>query len=149
MSKQLTIDDARGSLTAHVAEKAHELRRKYGPHLGWNELLRILEDRAFVRYPCSIEFEAEPLQPGECACPVPIGDTPEQGFTMFVHPLFSLQLHLVPHLVLYQLVVVNYGAFASSDDAETFGAGALGLSRDEYYQCLCSLADQLMAAGCG
>ena len=37
--------------------------------------------------------------------------------------------------------------FASADDAETFGAGALGLSKDEYYEALCEMADQI--GGCG
>jgi hypothetical protein len=60
-----------------------------------------------------------------------------------VHPFYMLQLPMVPHLVLYQLVAVNYGGFASSDDAEAFGAAALGLSCDEYYNQLCELADQL------
>jgi hypothetical protein len=38
---------------------------------------------------------------------------------------------------------VNYGPFASPDDAETFGAAALGLDKDEYYARLCELADQI------
>jgi len=147
MSKQLTIDDARQSLTAHVADKACELRQKYGPRIGWTELRHMLDDRDVVRYPCTIEFDEKPLQPGECACPIPKGETPEDGFTIFVHPIFALQLDQVPHLVMYQLVVVNYGAFASPDDAETFGSVALGISRDDYYQCLCSLADQLAETG--
>jgi hypothetical protein len=53
---------------------------------------------------------------------------------------------ILPLLVLYQLVLVNYGEFASPDDAETFGAAATGLSRDEYYAELCEMEDQL--AGC-
>ena len=57
------------------------------------------------------------------------------------------QLPQVPWLVLYQLVLVNYGEFASPDDAETFGAAALGLDRDEYYARLCEMADQI--GGCG
>jgi hypothetical protein len=143
MSTQLTADDARESLTAHVAAKGAEIFEKYGPHIGWKELLRILEDRACVRYPCEIVFEAAALGPGEIAYPQPKGEKPEAGFTLFVHPLFMTQLKWVPHLVLYQLVLVNYGEFASSDDAETFGASALGISRDDYYGILCGLADQL------
>ena len=45
--------------------------------------------------------------------------------------------------MLYQLVVVNYGDFASADDALTFGATALGLTDDEYYQKICELAEPL------
>ena len=96
-----------------------------------------------MRYPCEIVFDAAPLQAGEFAHPVAKGDRPEDGFTMYVHPFFMMQLDQVPLLVLYQLVLVNYGAFASPEDAETFGAAALGLAKDEYYHALCRLADEL------
>lgn len=143
MNQPPSSDEARQSLNAHVAEKAAELRAKYGPHIGSRELERILADRSQVRYPCRLVFDATALQPGEFACPVPLGPRPEDGFAMHVHPYFAAQPDRVPYLVLYQLVVVNYGAFASADDAETFGAGVLGLSKDEYYRQVCALADEL------
>ena len=146
MATTLTADDAKQSLNGHVAAKGAEINAKYGPEIGWQELQQILEDKAFCRYPCKIEVSAEFLQPGELAYPAARGEKPEDGFTMYVHPFFMTQLSSVPHLVLYQLVVVNYGEFASSDDAETFGANALGLSRDDYYNALCELADQI--GGC-
>lgn len=62
----------------------------------------------------------------------------------------------MPYLVYYQLVVVNYGEFASPQDAETVGAAALGLTVDAYYTEICELADLLGAGidpgtemGCG
>jgi hypothetical protein len=143
MAIQLTAEDARQSLNGHVAAKGREIRAKYGPHIGWKELLRILADRACVRYPCEIVFDAGALEPGEFAHPAAKGERPEEGFTMYVHPFFMTQLEHVSGLVLYQLVLVNYGEFASADDAETFGAAALGISRNEYYQILCGLADQV------
>jgi hypothetical protein len=159
MAKQLTADDAKQSLTAHVEAKGLEIFAKYGPRIGWGGLQRLLADRAFVRYPCEIVFDAAQLLPGEFAQPVQKGERPEDGFTMFVHPLFMAQLDRVPALALYQLVAVNYGVFASSDDAEAFGAAALGLTRDEYYDLICDCADQLgtgleaetfdAPAGCG
>jgi hypothetical protein len=147
MPKQLTVDDFKQSLNAHVAAKGEEIHVRYGPHIGWAELQRILNDRAAVRYPCELVFDASALQAGEFAHPIPKGACPEDGFTMFVHPYFMTQLEYVPWLVLYQLVCVNYGEFASADDAETFGAAALGISRDDYYAKLCELADQI--GGCG
>jgi hypothetical protein len=143
MSTQLTSDDARQSLTAHVALKGLEIREKYGPHIGWQELNRMLQDRECVRYPCQVVFDAEPLLEGEFAHPMPLGTAPEEGFTMYVHPFFQTDLAQVPLLVLYQLVSVNYGQFASGEDAETFGAAVLGLSKDDYYNALCALADQV------
>ena len=143
MSKQLTIDDARQSLGAHLAAKGAEICQRYGPHLGWNELQQVLGDRTCVRYPCEIRFEAEPLLPGEFAHPVAKGARPEEGFTIYVHPFYQTQIARVPYLVLYQLVLVNYGVFASADDAETFGSQALGLGKEEYYAALCELADAI------
>src|SRR4051812_15131189 len=143
MATQLTADDAKQSLNAHVAAKGAEIFEKYGPTIGWKQLLQLLEDRACVRYPCQVAFDAAPLGPGEFAHPVPKSENPEDGFSMCVHPCFMTQLRYVPYLVLYQLVLVNYGQFASADDAETFGASALGLAKDEYYQTLCELADLL------
>lgn len=147
MSKQLTVDDFQQSLNVHVAAKGDEIREKYGPHIGWNELLKVLEDRSLVRYPCEIIFDAAPLQEDEFAHPVANGEQPEEGFKIYVHPFFATQLPRVPYLVLYQLVVVNYGEFASADDAEIFGASALGISKEEYYAALCEMADQLGECG--
>ena len=149
---KLTADDARQSLTAHVAAKGLEIREKYGPVIGWSELLRILEDRSACRYPCKVVFAAEPLQSGEFAYPVPNGERPEDGFTLCVHPYFAAQRELAVYLVLYQLVAVNYGEFVSAQDAEIFGASALGLTNDAYYQALCEMADAMdgcQEAGCG
>jgi len=143
MPTQLTTEDFKQSLNSHVAAKGEEIRAKFGPNIGWDELHRILEDRACVRYPCVIRFGSQQLLDGEAAHPVSKGDRPEDGFTIVVHPLFASELTGVVHLVLYQLVLVNYGEFASSDDAETFGSAVLGLSKDEYYQGLCELADRL------
>lgn len=135
--------DPRQSLNAHVASKGAEIFEKYGPRIGWQELQRILRDEACVRYPCEVAFDAAPLRAGEFAHPIPKGNRPEDGFVMHVHPVFESQLDSVPWLVLYQLVLVNYGEFASADDAETFGASALGVTREEYYRGVCALADQL------
>ncbi len=145
MSYQLTAEDARQSLTAHVAAKGAEIHAKYGPRIGWPQLLHILQDRTLVRYPCEIVFEASQLQPGEMAYPIGQGPRPEDGFKLYVHPYFMTQPERVSYVVLYQLVLVNYGAFASADDAETFGASVLGLSKDEYYAALCQMADEVMA----
>lgn len=143
MDRKLTIEDARQSLASHAEEKGRQLHEKYGPHIGWSELRKILEDRSLVRYPCEIVFDASGLLEGEFAHPLPNSKRPEDGFKLHIHPLFMTQLDRVPLLVLYQLVLVNYGEFASAEDAECFGAAALGMAREEYYQGLCELADQI------
>ena len=148
MAAAPSAHDARQSLNASAAAIGAEIYAKYGPRIGWTQLLQILGDRSCARYPCEIVFDAVPLQAGEFAHPVAKGDQPRDGFTRYVHPIFMMQLEQVPLLVLYQLVLVNYGAFASPEDAETFGAAALGLSKDEYYHALCGLAEGMEQTVC-
>ena len=149
MSACPTPATAKHSLGDHVADKGAQLYAKYGPRIARQQLQEVLLDRSLVRYPCTVDFSTDGLRDGELAYPHPLGDTPEDGFSIRVHPLFMTELELVPHLVLYQLVAVNYGEFASSDDAEAFGAAALGLDPQDYYDSLCRLADQLDGCGCG
>ena len=47
------------------------------------------------------------------------------------------------YLVLYQLVLVNYGPVATADEPETYGSTALGLTRDQFYSALCELSGQI------
>jgi hypothetical protein len=143
MSKQLTSDDFKESLNLHVASKGDEIREKYGTDIGWNELVEILNDRTVVRYPSEVVFDNAPLLEGELAHAEPNSENPQDGYKIFVHPFLSLQLSRVPHVVLYQLVRVNYGEFASPDDAETFGATVLGLAKDDYYHLLCAITDEI------
>jgi hypothetical protein len=141
MARTLTTEDVKQTLADHAAAKGSEIFCKYGPRIGWSELLRLLEDRDYVRYPCVIVFDALHLQAGEFAHPLPVGSRPEDGFNLYVHPHLQADSAAVVAAVLYQLVVVNYGAFASGDDAEMFGAAALGLTRDEFYARICAIAD--------
>jgi hypothetical protein len=106
-------------------------------------LINLLQDRACVFFPCELRFDASPLLPGEFAHALAKGATPEEGFTIYLHPLFEQQREQVPYLVLHQLVLVNHGETATADDAEVFGSLASGLSKDEYYRVLCELSDQV------
>jgi hypothetical protein len=143
MATQLTAEDARQSMEAHAAAKGMEMREKYGPTIGWGQLLKIVADPKLVRYRCEIVFDAGALEEDECAHAQPKGDHPSMGFTIFIHPFFASQPPQAVQLALYQLVSVNYGPFASADDAEALGSAALGISKDQYYQQLCQIADQL------
>jgi len=143
MAIQLTAEDGRQSMEAHAASKGAEIRDKYGPEIGWGQLQEILKDRTLVRYPCELVFDSNALVPGECANAQPKSDDPAEGFTIYIHPFFVSQPADALALALYQLVVVNYGPFASADDAEAFSAAAFGISKDELYDRMCQIADQL------
>ncbi len=143
MVRQVKPHSTGQALSEQLAAQAAAVRLKYGPHMGWPQLLQLLADRSFTHYPCEVRFDAEPLLPGEFAHTVPQGLTPEIGFVIYVHPMYRERLPELLYLVLHQLVVVNHGLAASAEDAETFGALALGLSREEYYRILCELSARL------
>jgi hypothetical protein len=143
MAQILTLDDARSSLSGHLADRGAAIHAKYGPSVGWAELQKILQDKECCRYPVEIAFAETHLQDGEFAHPVAKSEDPNDGYVMEVHPFFATEPAVVPALVLYQLVLVNYGDFASPEDAETFGAAVLGIDREAYYDQLCELADMV------
>src|SRR5437588_486314 len=124
MARQFNIEHVHRSLAAELLAKANEIRHKYGPQIGWEELQRVLADREFAPFPCEIRFDAEPLLPGEFGHPVAKGPTRDDGYIIYIHPFYATQLASVPYLVLHQLVLINYGESATADDAETFGSVA-------------------------
>jgi len=142
-ARHFTSESAHRRVSAELVTKAVELRQKYGPDIDWEKLQRLLHDPQFAPFPCEIRFDSTPLLPGEFGHPVPKGAGQDQGYILYLHPQYASQLARVPYLVLHQLVLVNYGESATADDAEVFGALALGLSKEAYYQALCELSGQL------
>jgi hypothetical protein len=143
MARRANPASRRELLRSLVQAEASEVCTRYGPAIGWDDLLRLLQDRVCVHFPCELSFDATPLLPGEFAHALPKGPKPEDGFTIYVHPTFEQQRHHVPYLVLHQLALVNHSDAASADDAELYGSLALGLSEEEYRSTLCRLSGQL------
>lgn len=141
--RQLTEEDARESLQNHILVKAGEARAKYGNDIGHAEILEILDDREVVRYPVRLVFACDALHEGEFGFVQPIGKSPAEGFILHIHPAFKDREDVLPLLIAYQLVVVNYGEIATGNEAELFGATLLGIDVDDYYERLCTLADSL------
>lgn len=139
----LTEQDGRTALREHAEAKAREARLGLGLYVDADAIVRVLDDRAVVRYPVGIRFDAEPLEPGEFAWPMPLGDHPSEGFCLFIHPWFESQPQVWPLLIAYHIPSINYGDIVSHDDAECYGAALLGLSPEEYYRALCELADSI------
>jgi hypothetical protein len=143
MARHLKGEDVHQLLTADLPAKAANIRQRYGPEIGWDQLQELLRDPEVTPFPCEVRFDATPLLPGEFGHPVAKGELKEHGFIIYLHPQFATQLSQVPYLVLHQLVLINYGEVATPEDAETFGAIALGLSKDAYYRVLCELSSQI------
>ncbi|MCP3978874.1 MAG: hypothetical protein GY716_06025 [bacterium] len=144
MEHQPTAEDARIALRSHVEDRALEARRQYG-EIDWAAMQRMLGDSTVVRFPTEIRFDAGPLESGEFAYPQQLGDRPEQGFHLIVHPAFAERHDVLPLLVAYQLVRINYGEIVTHEEAELFGAKLLGLDPDDYYRTLCELVDGIPA----
>ncbi len=143
MAKIANAAARRQAMSVQIAAEGAEVGAKYGPEIGWDKLLRLLQDRRVVKFPCDLCFDSVPLLPGEFAHAALKGVTPEDGYTIFVHPVYQGELHRVSYLVLHRLVLVNHGQGATAEDAETFGSLALGLSKEEYYNALCDLSAQI------
>lgn len=145
MNPRPTAEEAQQSLRDHVVAKATDARLRRAGCIDRDEMMRLLEDRAVVRYPLGVRFDAEPLLSGEFACLESLGDHPSDGFCLYIHPMFQGVDDLIPLLIAYYIPSVNYGEVASHVEAELFGATLLGIDVEEYYKILCSVADTVSA----
>jgi hypothetical protein len=158
--RTVTEDELKSSVTEHVAERARAIRDKYGPDIDYPTLLEVLEDRECVRYPVTIQFDTSRIDPGMFAFSESVFEEPERPeyeededfadylkvtgkYNIVVHEAFKDRLDLLPGLVLYHLVAVNYADLATAMDAEIFGSTVLGMDQDDYYALLCEAADSL------
>ncbi len=138
-----TEADGRQALRDHLLERAAQARRKHGPHIGPDEIRRILDDREVMRYPTGLRFDAEPLRPGEFALAVALGTHPRAGFCLYVHPRFEQRPEAWAALLAYHIPPINYGDIVTPEDCEHFGAFLLGLGVEEYYARLCGYCDEI------
>lgn len=141
---QLTLEDGRRALGVHLLEKGHKLHQKYGKFIDEETLLKILEDREFVRFPTRIVFDSSRIEKGMFALAQRVSRDSSDGYIIFVHEYFKTRRGDLPAAVFYHLVTVNYGDFATCNEAEEFGSAALGLDKEYYYQYVCRLADQIV-----
>ncbi len=140
---KVTAEDGLRALRDHVVDTARRARARYGGRIDYATIRRMLSDELVVRYPVELRFDAEPLEPGEFAYVEQLGTHPAQGFVLYVHPRFRNREELLPLLIAYHLVRVNYGLVATHEEAELFGSTLLGLDREAYYRRLCEAADEI------
>ncbi len=143
MERKLTEQDGKLALRDHVIAKAAAARLDRGMYIDAEAIIKLLDDREAVRYPTGVRFDAEPLESGEFAWLMPLGDTPAEGFCLFIHPWFETQPDAWPLIIPYYIPCVNYGEIVSEEECEFYGASLLGLERENYYQALCELADSI------
>jgi len=132
-----------GAVTVHAEEKAVEIRDKYGPDIDYPVLLQILGDRKSIRNPVEIRFSSTAIEPGLFAVTESFSENPADGYSITLHESFRNRPEVLPALILYQAVIINYGDLATAIDAEVFGAGVLGMERDAYYDLIVDLTDSI------
>ena len=140
---RLTLEDGRRALAVHCLDKGHKLRQKYGKAIDHELLKTILKDEEFVRYPVRLRFDSTKVEKGMFAVTESVSADASAGFIIYIHECFKKRLGDVPALVFYHVVAINYGEFATHNEAEEFGSSALGMGKEAYYQLLCYLTDQI------
>ncbi len=140
---KLTLEDGRRAAGAHALERGHQLKLKYGNFVDRETLDRILLDRDFVRHPTRLKFSRDNLEPGMFGHAERSGDKASDGYIIYVHEHFEDRPGDLAALVFYLLVTVNYGDFATYNEAEEFGSSAMGMGKEEYYNYICRLADSI------
>jgi hypothetical protein len=113
-------------LGVHVLQKGSDLRKKYGSFLDYETLLKIFKDEEFVRFPTRIIFDSSKVEKGMFAVVEKEADEPTKSYVIYVHEHFQKRSGDLPAIVLYHVVTVNYGDFATHNEAEEFGSAALG-----------------------
>ncbi|MCB9848249.1 MAG: hypothetical protein H6814_07520 [Phycisphaeraceae bacterium] len=140
---RLSESDATAALRDHLVARATEARLSRGLYIDAEAIMSLLDDRSLVRYPVGVRFDDLPLEPGEFAWPMPLGDRPADGYCLFINPWFRNQPDAWPLLIAYHIPSVNYGDIVAPEDAEAFGAALLGIDTDTYYNALCELVDSI------
>jgi len=133
------------AVSLHAHERARELRERYGPVIDYQTVLAMLEDRKSSRFPVTLHFTTDGIEPGMFARTEAVSENPEEGYVIHIHSHFEQRPDLLPSLILYQLVLVNYGDLATANDAELFGSTILGMEREAYYAHITTITDELWA----
>ncbi|MCM8857626.1 MAG: hypothetical protein LC541_18310 [Candidatus Thiodiazotropha sp.] len=131
------------AVSKHAIEKAKEIRSRYGPDIDYPTLLQLFEDRRCIRHPVEIRFVSDGIEPGLFGKTELVSDNPDDGYVISLHQQFESQPEVLPALILYQSVLVNYGDLATADDAELFASTVLDLDREIYYTQIVTLTDAL------
>ena len=143
---KLTEEDGYEALKGHAVDKALLARSRYGPSFDETSMTRLLADPEVVRFPTLLQFDASSLMPGEFAWARALGERPSDGFALIIHPHFEGRWDVLPLLIGYHIVSINYLDVATQDEAELFGAALLGMEVLDYYDQLCALADSIPGA---
>ena len=142
---KLNLEDGKRALVDHARERGAEIFAKYGPDYTPEVLAQILKDDTCVRFPVELGFDRKHIEPGLFAICEPVNEEkPSDGYSLLLHEHFQNDATAIAPLLFYHLVRINYGEFATHSDAEAFGAAAMGMEEEAYYQRVVELVDGIV-----
>jgi hypothetical protein len=134
--------EAEDALLAHMLERADAARARHGGALGPRNMEAVLLDGESVRFPSRIVYGDGPLDAHQFAQPEP--DPADPGaYLIYLRPKLAERPDLAALAVSYVIPLINYGAVVRTRHVERYGARLMELSRDEYFERLCAMADWL------
>lgn len=145
MGKKLTVEDGKNALEEHITTKAFEILEKYNNITSMSQLFVLLQDRDYVRFPTTIEYSDE-IDSETFGYAEKKSEDCQDGYKILIKKEFENNPSLVVPMVIYLLVTVNYGEFATFKEAEIFGSILCGIDQEDYYNLLCNAVDQLKSS---
>ena len=144
------------ALLGHLVAQAQVAHAKYAP-FDSGSLEAWLADPECLRHPVRLVHEFGPMAMHQFAhVDLDWRNTEADGRVIYLRPLLRERPDLVLLAVAYMVPVVNYGDVVTDAHCLAYGATLLGLTEDEYYLQICSVADFVGAetrfpgqSGCG
>lgn len=134
------------SLHDHLQAQAVVAHQKYAPLVA-DKLDALLHDPECLRHPVRLVFEFGEMAMHQFAQPdIDWRNQEQDGRVLYLRPLLRNRPDLVVLAVSYMIPVINYTDIVTDEHCLGYGAALLGLTKEEYYQRLCMLADSVGAA---
>ncbi len=140
-SAPMQDDEAIAALSDHAAEAAQRARTALGGNLVAANLDAFLRDRACLRVPTELRFDGLGLDPHQFAHPAFLTENGERLCVLHIRPEYENLPDTHAYIVAYMAAAINYGAAASAELCETFGAALMGMATADFYAEVCRIAD--------
>ena len=134
-------DEAVAALSRHAAEAAQRARAALGGNLDAANLDAFLSARTGLRLPTELSFDGLGLDPHQFATPAFVTENGERRCILHIRPQYEDLPDTHAYIVAYMASAINYGAAASAELCETYGATLLGMETVDFYTEVCRIAD--------
>ena len=134
-------DEAVAALSLHAVEAAQRARTALGGKLDAANLDEFLSSRTCLRLPTELRFDGLGLDPHQFATPAFVTENGERRCILHIRPHYENLSDSHAYIVAYMAAAINYGAAASAELCETYGATLLGIGVEDFFTAICSIAD--------